>query len=202
MKSILGKIFRRGKDNEEITIVSGLPRSGTSMMMRMLEAGGMAVVTDNTRKPDVDNPKGYYEFEKVKKIKDDSSWLDSCRGMTFKMVSELLYNLPNNEKYKVVFMRRDMDEMLASQQKMLERLNQKGADVSNDKMKVIYGKHLKKIKQWLEEQEHIDVFYIYFSDVIQNPIENAMKLNDFLGGNLNVEKMSGVVEKALYRQRK
>src|SRR5437660_7651564 len=113
--------------DSEIIIVSGLPRSGTSLMMQMLENGGVPVVTDNIRTADTDNPKGYYEFEQVKKIKQDASWLPGTRGKVFKMVSQLLYDLPAGELYRIIFMDRDIDEVLASQEKMLERLGQKTA---------------------------------------------------------------------------
>ncbi|OYV85360.1 MAG: sulfotransferase family protein, partial [Planctomycetia bacterium 21-64-5] len=106
----------------EITIVSGLPRSGTSLMMQMLDNGGIQVVTDGSRTADVDNPKGYYEFEKVKAIQRDTSWLAEARGKAVKMVSQLLYHLPGDERYRIIFMERDFDEMLASQEKMLARL--------------------------------------------------------------------------------
>src|SRR5438105_1498707 len=106
----------------EIIIVSGLPRSGTSLMMQMLASGGVEVVTDNLRSADTDNPRGYYEFEQVKKVKQDQSWLPSCRGKAFKMVALLLLELPPTEKYRVVFMDRDLEEVLTSQEKMLERL--------------------------------------------------------------------------------
>src|SRR5580692_5957036 len=105
----------------EIIVVSGLPRSGTSLMMQMLDNGGVAVVTDNIRAADTDNPRGYYEFEKVKKIKQDASWLPATRGQAFKMVSQLLYDLPAGERYRIIFMERDLDEMLLSQEKMLQR---------------------------------------------------------------------------------
>ena len=111
----------------EIIIVSGLPRSGTSLMMQMLDQGGIAVVTDNVRTADTDNPRGYYEFEQVKKIKGDVSWLPGTRGKAFKMVSQLLYELPSNEKYRVIFMERDLDEMIRSQEKMLARLGKPAA---------------------------------------------------------------------------
>src|ERR1700686_1129847 len=108
--------------NGAIIVVSGLPRSGTSLMMQMLDNGGLEVVTDNIRTPDTDNPRGYYEFEQVKKIKQDASWLSGTRGKGFKMVSQLLYELPPTEKYRVIFMERDLDEVLDSQEKMLQRL--------------------------------------------------------------------------------
>src|SRR5688572_18254457 len=102
---------------DEIVIVSGLPRSGTSLMCQMLDNGGIEVVTDGIRTADTDNPRGYYELEKVKKLKQDASWLPETRGKAFKMVSQLLYDLPRTERYRVIFMRRDLDEMLASQEK-------------------------------------------------------------------------------------
>src|SRR5437660_12828449 len=113
--------------DSEIIIVSGLPRSGTSLMMQMLENGGVPVVTDHIRTADTDNPRGYYEFEQVKKIKQDASWLPATRGKAVKMVSQLLYDLPTSERYKIIFMERDLDEVLASQEKMLERLGRKAA---------------------------------------------------------------------------
>src|SRR5690348_9725375 len=122
--------------NSEITIVSGLPRSGTSLMMQMLDKGGLEVVTDNIRIADRDNPRGYYEFEKVKTIKRDTSWLPQTRGKAFKMISQLLYDLPSSEKYRIIFMERDMDEMLVSQEKMLERLGREA--VPREEMKRAY----------------------------------------------------------------
>src|SRR5713101_3371282 len=113
--------------NSEIIIVSGLPRSGTSLMMQMLENGGVEIVTDNIRAADTDNPRGYYEFEKVKKIKQDASWLPATRGKAFKMVSQLLYDLPTSEQYRIIFMERDLEEVLLSQEKMLQRLGRNAA---------------------------------------------------------------------------
>ncbi|MGO9469165.1 MAG: hypothetical protein ACLQVF_33985 [Isosphaeraceae bacterium] len=113
--------------SKHIIIVSGLPRSGTSLMMQMLDQGGVEIVTDNIRRADTDNPRGYYELEQVKKIKNDVSWLPATRGKAFKMVSQLLYELPPTEEYRVIFMERDLDEMLVSQEKMLARLNKPAA---------------------------------------------------------------------------
>src|SRR5438270_5105425 len=126
--------------NSEIIIVSGLPRSGTSLMMQMLDQGGVEVLTDNIRTADTDNPRGYYEFEKVKKIKQDASWLPQTRGKAFKMVSQLLYDLPASEQYLIIFMERDLDEMLLSQEKMLERLNRPAAP--REQIRQSYTLHL------------------------------------------------------------
>jgi hypothetical protein len=133
---------------EPVFIVSGLPRCGTSMMMQMLEAGGMQVITDHIRQADEDNPHGYYEFEKVKQIKEDSSWLDSCHDKVFKMVSALLYYLPNSKEYKIVFMKRKMDEMLASQNTMLRRQGRNDAVVSDEEMAKKLDKHLSEAETW------------------------------------------------------
>lgn len=185
-----------------ITIVSGLPRSGTSMMMGMLKAGGMEVMVDNMRKADEDNPKGYYELEKVKQIKQDASWLDSAEDKALKMVSMLLYDLPAERSYKVIFMKRKMEEILASQRRMLARKGQDGAGASNEEMARIFAKHLTDMERWLENQENIDVLYISYNDVIRNPLENAQSVNRFLGNRLSIQEMVRVVDESLYRQRK
>lgn len=184
-----------------ITIVSGLPRSGTSLMMRMLEAGGMEVVKDDIRKADEDNPYGYYEFEKVKKIEEDSSWLDSTQGRVFKMVSMLLYHLPADKDYKIIFMKRNMHEMLNSQRIMLGRHGNDKAQVDNEEMGRLYGKHLTQIEKWLEKQDNMDILYISYNDIIERPSENTEMVNQFLGNGLDVKKMVKVVDKSLYRNR-
>jgi hypothetical protein len=170
-------------------------------MMRMLEAGGVSILTDNIREADDDNPRGYYEFEKVKKIKEDSSWLEDCHGKAVKMVSALLFNLPPHKNYKVVFMKREMQEVLASQEKMLKRLRRNGADVSDEEMHEKFEKHLRQVESWLALQSNIDVLYISYNKVISQPDENARVINQFLGGRLNLEKMSEAVDRSLYRQR-
>jgi len=184
-----------------ITIVSGLPRSGTTLMMRMLEAGGIEIVKDNIRKADEDNPDGYYEFEKVKRIKEDSSWLDSTQGKVFKMVSMLLYNLPTDKNYKVIFMKRNMHEMLTSQRIMLERHGRDKSRANDEEMGRLYDKHLTHIKRWLETQDNMDILYISYNYVIESPRKNAEIVNQFLGNRLDVEKMAKVVDRSLYRNR-
>jgi hypothetical protein len=203
MKIFGRKMFpKKTKSKKDIIIVSGLPRCGTSMMMQMLEAGGMETVTDNLRKADEDNPRGYYELEAVKKIKEDSSWLESCYGKAFKMVSLLLYNLPTDKSYKVVFMKRDMDEMLASQKTMLNRLNKKNEAKSQEIMQNNFDKHLNNITKWMASQPNIDVIYMKYHEIVENPYRNAKALNQFLLNKLDPRRMAQVVEKNLYRQRR
>ena len=202
MTILRNKRFRKEKRRDFITIVAGLPRSGTSMMMCMLEAGGVDSLTDHIRKPDRDNPKGYYEFERVKKIKEDTSWLDKCWGKAVKMVSELLYYLPSDKDYKVIFMRRNIDEILSSQKAMLERLGRKGANKTDSQMIALFGRHLEKTNKWLSKQDNIEVLYINYNDVLRNPRLNTEKIDHFFENRLNVDKMCGVVDNSLYRQRK
>ncbi len=186
--------------DKTITIVSGLPRSGTSLMMQMLDRGGMEAVTDNIRTADEDNPKGYYEFEKVKKIKEDSSWLKDTRGKVFKMVSMLLLDLPSNENYKIIFMQRNMKEVLASQKKMLERLNQ-DAGPDDDEMGELLTTHLEKTFSWIDQQTHIYVLYVRYNDLIANPSKEVKIVNEFLDLELDFEEMRAVIDVSLYRNR-
>lgn len=184
-----------------VIIVSGLPRSGTSMMMQMLEAGGTEIVTDGVRKADNDNPKGYYEFEKVKKMREGTQWLDDCSGKAIKMVSPLLFQLPDDRTYKVVFMKRDLTEVLASQNVMLKRLGTQGAGISDDKLIEKYDIHLNQVTAWLADKDNFDVLYIDFKDVVQHPHDTAATVNTFLGKAMDTTAMGSVVEQKLYRQK-
>jgi len=189
-------------NRESITIVSGLPRSGTSMMMGMLEAGGMSILTDNIRGADEDNPRGYYEYERVKQIEHDKSWLEDARGKAVKMVSALLQYLPPGYGYKVIFMQRKMEEILASQRQMLIRRGEPVDSVSDEKMAAIFRKHIEQVERWLEKQPNIEVIYVSYNHVLENPLEPAQRVNQFLDNALNVENMVSVVDERLHRQRR
>jgi hypothetical protein len=184
-----------------ITIVSGLPRSGTSMMMRMLDAGGMPVIVDHIRKPDEDNPVGYYEFEKVKKTKEDSAWLDSARGKAVKMISQLLLDLPPTHRYKVIFMQRDMQEVLSSQKTMLKRRGVPD-ETSDEEMEKFFKIHLSDVERWLRKQPNIEILYVDYNDTMKNPEKSAQTINAFLGDVLDVGKMAMAVDNSLYRNRR
>jgi hypothetical protein len=186
--------------DNEIVIVSGLPRSGTSLMMQMLDRGGLAVVTDKVRAPDTDNPRGYYELEQVKRIKDDVSWLPATRGKAFKMVSQLLYELPANETYRVIFMERDLDEMILSQEKMLARLGKPAAPAAV--IKNHFTKHLAKLREWLASQRNLQVIYIRYGDLVQHPEIEAVRVSEFLEGRVEASRMAQSVDPSLYRNRK
>jgi hypothetical protein len=184
----------------EIVIVSGLPRSGTSLMCQMLENGGIEVVTDRLRTPDADNPRGYYELEKVKKLRQDASWLPETRGKAVKMVSQLLHDLPDTERYRIIFMRRDLDEVLASQEKMLERLGRPAAP--RDQMRKDFIVHLDRLDRRLAGQRHIAVLRVDYKALVERPAEMAGVVNAFLGGRGDESRMAASVDPSLYRNRK
>jgi hypothetical protein len=186
--------------NSEITIVSGLPRSGTSLMMQMLDNGGVEVVTDHVRTADTDNPKGYYEFEQVKAIKRDTSWLPAVRGKAVKMVSQLLYDLPASETYRIIFMERDLDEVLLSQEKMLTRLGRTPAP--REDIRRAFAVHLERLHEWLPRQANIAVLRVSYNDLLERPREQAGRVRDFLGSTADVEGMMRTVDPSLYRNRK
>lgn len=187
--------------SQSITLVSGLPRSGTSMMMRMLSAGGMEIATDNIRKANEDNPNGYYELEKIKQLDEDSSWLKKETGHTIKAISALLPSLPGDNFYYVVFMQRNMPEILASQQKMLRRRGMTEDQIPDDVMAEKYEAYLQATYKWLEKQSHFHVLYVHYSDVLADPWKQAERVNNFFGNILDEEKMVQVVDPGLYRSR-
>src|SRR5829696_1068798 len=147
---------------EFLTIVSGLPRSGTSMMMRMLECGGLPVLTDHIRTPDDDNPNGYYEFEAVKQTKEDDSWLEGSEGKAVKMVYRLLYDLPADHTYRVLFMRRKLEEVLASQRVMLER-HGVADSVSEAQMSALFRAEMDSFYKWVRQQSHIELIDVDYN---------------------------------------
>jgi hypothetical protein len=186
--------------NADIVIVSGLPRSGTSLMMQLLDAGGIEALTDNVRTPDTDNPRGYYEFERVKKVKEDAGWLPAARGKAVKMVSQLLYDLPLTEQYGIVFMERDMDEILSSQEKMLRRLGRDAAP--REEMTRAFTLHLNRIHKWLADRSNFTVLRVRYAEVVTRPAEEVARLDEFLGRRLNARAACAAVDPTLFRNKK
>ncbi|MFZ2486794.1 MAG: sulfotransferase [Anaerolineae bacterium] len=185
-----------------VTIVSGLPRSGTSMMMKALEAGGLAVVTDAERVADEDNPKGYYEMERVKQMdKGDVAWLADAPGRVVKVISALLEHLPATYTYRVVFMQRAMPEVLASQKKMLARRGEPTDRISDEEMTRLFSKHLQKVDTWLRAQPNFTVLYVDYNRMLADPLPFVRQINQFLGGQLDEQRMAEVVDPQLYRNR-
>jgi len=193
--------FKKRKTPAVITLVSGLPRSGTSMMMKVLEAGGMEIFTDNQRTADEDNPKGYYELEDVKALKDGKSdWLQDASGKAVKVISSLLEYLPSDYKYKIIFMRREIAEILASQKQMLIRRGE-NSEGDDQKMAEMFQEHLKRVRVWLANQPNMDILYVDYNNLMADPDPEIKAVAEFLGLAENLDAMLAVPDKKLYRQK-
>ena len=189
--------------DDAVIVVSGLPRSGTSMAMSMLDAGGVEIMTDRIRKPDESNPKGYFEYERVQRLakESDTSWVSAARGRAVKVVSSLLTFLPATNAYKVIFVHRNLKEVVASQSKMMAHRGTSGGPANDDEMIRLYEQHLKQVAQLLAERPCFDALDIGYADILERPAEQAERMNEFLGGQLDPARMAEVVDAALYRNR-
>jgi len=197
LKRLLGK-----KDQAFITVVSGLPRSGTSMMMKMLEAGGILPLTDELRTADVDNPEGYYEFERVKQLdKGDTAWLPDAQGKVVKVISALLKHLPTGYEYRVIFMRRRIEEVLASQKKMLIHRGEATDAVSDEELAQLYRKHVAHVDAWLNSQPNVKLLNVNYNMMLKDPEAELPAIMAFFDNKLDRDKMLQVVNPDLYRNR-
>ena len=191
-----------GCDAPVITIVTGLPRSGTSMMMQMLSAGGMEIITDGIRTADDDNPRGYFELQEATQLHRNSDWISNARGKTVKIVAHLLRHLPSNFNYRIIFMERNINEVLLSQRTMLDRQQKEGAAITDNRLRKTFSRQLQQIHDWLDRQENIDTLFVNYNRVLEDPGKTAEAVSDFLGRRLSIPDMSCVVDPSLYRQKK
>jgi hypothetical protein len=202
MKGFL-KFLRNERADEPVFVVSGLPRSGTSLMMMMLEAAGIHPLTDRERGADQDNPKGYFELERVKKLKEgDTEWVKGARGKAVKVISALLSHLPKGYNYKVLFMVRTLPEILASQRKMLINRGEDPDKISDAEMAGYFEKHLRQVREWLQSQANFSLLEVDYNQLLTDPEPLVHEINLFLGGDLDEERMLRSIDPQLYRQRK
>lgn len=198
LKRNISEVAEMHSEFGEITIVSGLPRSGTSMMMQMLHAGGVSMLTDGIREQDENNPKGYFEYEKTKGLMKDNSWLHEAEGKGIKVIAQLLKFLPADYRYKIIFMERDLDEVMASQRKM-RGMPEKLTEVS---IRASYEEKLNAIFDWAERQPFIDLIRVPYAEVVANPETQIDRVHDFLGQQLDKKAMQEQVESKLYRNKR
>ncbi|MBK7440596.1 MAG: alkaline phosphatase family protein [Bacteroidetes bacterium] len=185
----------------DIVIVSGLPRSGTSMMMQMMDKGGLDIFTDGIRQPDENNPKGYYEHELVKSLARNKNWVKDAMGKCVKVISQLLFELPANYKYKIIFMERDLDEVIQSQHKMLVRDGKAKEDALNIRVLNVFKQNLERIHTWVPAQQNMEILFVSHRNLVNDPMSELQKVNAFLGNTLNIEEMAKVVDKSLHREK-
>jgi predicted AlkP superfamily phosphohydrolase/phosphomutase/tetratricopeptide (TPR) repeat protein len=186
-----------------VLVVSGLPRSGTSMMMQMLGAGGLAAFTDEVRQPDDNNPRGYFEHEKVKRLREEQSWLPEAKGRVVKIVAQLLPYLPRAKglSFRVLFMDRDLDEVVSSQEVMLDRRVEKGTDLQPERLKKVFQQQLRQVKAFLSIRK-IPTLFVNYGEATAAPESTVARVNAFLGGNLDEEAMVSAVDRSLHRLRR
>jgi hypothetical protein len=184
-----------------ITIVSGLPRSGTSLMMQMLVAGGMSPLSDGEQQADTDNPRGYLEWERIKQLPNDPGCIAEAEGKVVKVISRLLPSLPAGHEYRVVFMQRPLPEVIASQDRMLRRRGtyKEGADPAA--ISAAFEKHLREVYAWLDSKTYVKTLRIPYHGVLSQPKEIGKQVTEFLQIDLNINAMNGCVDASLYRNR-
>jgi hypothetical protein len=194
---------RRLRYGPPIVIVSGLPRSGTSMAMKMLHAGGLPLLTDGARQADANNPEGYFELEAVKRLDKpgDLLWLRGARGRGLKVISWLLTWLPETYNYRVIFMQRDLDEVIASQNAMLLRRGEADRVGDAAATREAYATHLEQVGRFLARRSCFTTMAVGYRTVIEQPAAEASRIARFLGRPLDVGRMAAAVDPGLYRSR-
>jgi hypothetical protein len=202
MLGFLKRTFRK-QQGEPIVVVSGLPRSGTSMLMKMLDAGGMEIMTDSERTADIDNPKGYFEYERVKDLEkeSDKSYVREGRGKVLKVISFLIKDLPDDNDYRVIFMRRNLDEVLASQNKMIQRLGTEDSTAAEEAMKEAYRNDIVRTRLLCKNRPNFELIEINYKNTVEDPVATAHSVNAFVGGHLDETAMREAVDGSLYRNR-
>ena len=184
-----------------VTVVSGLPRSGTSLAMQMIHAGGMPALTDGQRTSDDSNPRGYFELERVKQLKQDKSWLDDAAGKVVKVIHLLLAELPDDRPYRVVFMQRDLREVVQSQATMLARSGRAGGQLAPERLIAVYEQQLKTVEQWLAARPNFSVLRVPYAQLVSDPSGVVPTVNAFLGGTLDEARMRAAVDPGLHRNK-
>jgi hypothetical protein len=184
-----------------ITVVSGLPRSGTSLMMQMIVAGGLPPLTDGLRTADENNPRGYFEWEPAKSLKQNPGAIAVGEGKVVKIISALLPLLPDDHEYRIVFMLRPLEEVIASQNSMLRRLGKEVPRTSGQSVKAAFEKHLRETEQLLSTRPNVTVLKVEHARVLADSIGQASRVAAFLGGGLKIESMAAQVERSLHREK-
>jgi len=170
-------------------------------MMQMLDKGGLEIFTDGLRTPDENNPKGYYEHELVKSLARNKTWMKDAMGKGVKVISHLLFELPANYRYRIIFMERDLDEVIKSQHHMLVRDGKAKEDALNLRIVNAFKQNLERVQTWVPQQQNMEILYVSHRNLVNNPTEELKKINAFLGGTMNVDAMAAVVDKSLHREK-
>lgn len=169
--------------------------------MQMIVAGGVPAMTDGLRTADADNPRGYYEFERVKALRTDKAWLDDAAGRVVKVIHLLMTELPPDRAYRVIFLDRDLHEVVKSQTTMLARSGKAGGGLPAERLMAVYRSQLQSVHAWLAERPSFEVLTVAHADLIRDAASQAARMNAFLGGGLDEAAMAAAVDPSLYRNR-
>jgi hypothetical protein len=187
-------------DNETNYIVSGLERSGTSMLMQILKAGGIPISFDKSRKPDVNNPKGYFELEGgkiINKLMGGVFPLKLYLGEFIKITAYGLKYLPKGN-YKIIYSERNIEEILDSMEKMTGEI-----DSDRSQIKDSFQKLNNMIKKKIISRDDAEILFLNYNEIMKNPKKNINKIGGFLKiKDLDVEEMMRVIDIGLYRNRR
>jgi LPS sulfotransferase NodH len=182
-----------------VTVVSGAPRSGTSLMMRMLAAGGIPALTDGQRPPDAHNPHGYFEYSPVKRLAEDASWIEAASGQAVKIIYRLLAHLPPRMSYRIVFMERDLEEVFASQRDMLRAQGDAAASQESARLIQAFAAELRVARDWLARQPNMPMLSVPYAELVRDPQKWSHEVGRFLGSGLDEAAMAATVDPSLYR---
>jgi hypothetical protein len=183
-----------------IVVVSGLPRSGTSLLMQMLKAGGLPVLTDGLRVADEDNPRGYFEWEPAKRLPREPELIRMAEGKAVKIVSSLLWALPPGYEYRVLYMERPLAEVAASQVAMIRR-HGGAAPLEGEALVRALAAHQQQVLALVRQIPGVALCTVRYHDVLADPFQQAGRIADFLGMPLDCEAMARQADRRLYRQR-
>lgn len=185
-----------------VIVVSGLPRSGTSLVMQMLEAAGVSILSDGARVADEDNPRGYFEYEPVKRLRQDRSWLPKAAGQAVKIIHLLVRDLPlPGMHYRVLWVQRELKEVLASQKAMLQRSGRAGAGIPEAQLEAVFALQIREVEAWLEQQPEVEMLRMDYGHILAQPQDEAARIASFLGCPERALAMAAVVDPALHRNK-
>ena len=192
-----------GRERPPVTVVTGVPRSGTSLMMQMLRAGGMPILSDGARPPDADNPHGYLEFEPARRLPEDASWVPLAAGRAVKVVHALVPALPAGQRYRLILMRRRLDRVVASQRAMLARQGraESGSELGDARLVEIFRVQIAALERWAAGRADVELLQVGYEETLRDPIGVSRRVSDFLGGGMDENAMAAAVDRSLGMRR-
>lgn len=187
---------------ETIVVVSGIPRSGTSLMMNMLGRAGLPLLTDETRGADESNPEGYFELAAVRKTQEDNAWVSRAQGHAVKVIHRILPALPEVYRYRVILMHRPVAEVVQSQDRMLARLGADPSQLPEGRIEAIFKEQHEQTRALLEQEAHFDWIEVEYPELVEAPVRGAEQVIRFLELSAEPADVATAIDARLYRERR